>query len=79
MNEIEDDIIAINQVKENDDLMLIENLAHNIKVLANDIDAEEIKDTAFKIELAARRGILAKAINYIEHIKYEVNQLRVSQ
>ena len=39
-----------------DDLSAFEEIAHNIKELASRIDADTIKNAAFKIELAARRG-----------------------
>ena len=72
IKEIEGDISFIETAKENDDLMLIEKIAHEIKSLAYGIDADNIKDTAFKIELAARRGNLAEAIKYIVKIKAEL-------
>lgn len=35
------------------------------------IDEIDIKDTAFKIELAARRGNLEDVMSYIDQISYE--------
>ena len=48
------------------DLICIEALADHIKTLSNEIDAMEIKDLAFKVQLAARRGKLEEAITHIE-------------
>jgi HPt (histidine-containing phosphotransfer) domain-containing protein len=57
---------------ENDDIMMIENLAHEIKTQSSKIDAIEIKDIAFKIELAARRGNLKEAVSFVEKMKHEL-------
>lgn len=38
------------------DILLIEKLAHEIKLLAIDIEDDELKNNAFRIELAARRA-----------------------
>jgi len=54
-----------------EDLILIEESAHQIKALFNQIEAEEMKDIAFKIELSARRGNLKEAIKHILRINYE--------
>ncbi|MHB8129292.1 MAG: PAS domain-containing protein [Mobilitalea sp.] len=56
---------------EGDNMSAIEKIANNIKRKANEIDAIDIKDTAFKIELASRRGNAMEANNYIEQINYE--------
>ncbi|EHQ89986.1 PAS domain S-box protein [Desulfosporosinus youngiae] len=53
---------------ENDDLMVIEERAHQIKTLSNKIEAVELKDAAFKIELAARRCNLVDVAKYVERI-----------
>ncbi len=45
--------------------LAIEQVAHEIKIEANYINAEDIKDIAFKIELAARRGNLKEIVNYV--------------
>lgn len=44
------------------DLTAMEELANRIKNLANQIDAEELKNMAFKVQLATRRGNLQEAI-----------------
>jgi len=48
---------------------VIEGIAHSIKSLASSIDANELKNAAFKVELAARRGDLYGAIEYIAQIE----------
>ncbi len=42
----------------NGELEVVENLAHEIKNISIDIDAFGLKDLAFKVELASRRGDL---------------------
>jgi CheY-like chemotaxis protein len=78
LNEISDNLNVINSAMENNDLMVIENLAHEIKVLSNEIDASEMKDIAFKIEIAARRGNLEEITKFIEMIKTELKIYRES-
>ncbi|MDF2539912.1 MAG: sensor hybrid histidine kinase, partial [Herbinix sp.] len=56
LNEISEDLMVLDYAIENNDLIIIENMAHDIKALSNEMDTEDLKDTAFKIELAARRG-----------------------
>lgn len=51
-----------------EDLSAIENIAHKIKNLFNEVDADELKCTAFKIELAARRSSLDEAKEYSRDI-----------
>lgn len=50
-------------LKENQ-ISFIESISNKIKILANEIGAEEIKINAFKIELAARRGNLNEVVEY---------------
>ncbi len=56
-------IKELNNSLESNDLMLSEKIAHKIKNLANNIDAHELKSSAFKIELAVRRGNLKEAMD----------------
>lgn len=72
LTEISEDIKVIDSAMKNNNVMLIENMAHDIKLLSIEIDAIELKDTAFKIELAARKGKLDEIGNYIEQIKSEL-------
>ncbi|AOY74954.1 hybrid sensor histidine kinase/response regulator [Clostridium formicaceticum] len=52
------------------DLEAIEKQAHKIKKLSDAVDAEEIKSTAFRIELAIRRGNLQEAIMHVLQIEH---------
>ncbi len=58
-------------IKKND-FVVIEEIAHKIKGISNEIDDDEIKSLAFKAQLAIRRGNLAEAIIHIEAIKSEL-------
>jgi len=71
LDEITKAFEMIESALENNNLMVIENMAHEIKTLSNEIDACEIKDSAFKVELAVRRGNLVKAISLIKKMKSE--------
>lgn len=64
-------IEKLEKAMEIDDILIIENIAHEIKLLASNIDADEIKDAAFRIELASRRGNLEEAIRGIKKLKTE--------
>jgi signal transduction histidine kinase/CheY-like chemotaxis protein len=57
---------------------VVEISAHKIKEIANRISAEELKSTAFKIELSAKRGALLEAAEYIQQIEYEFETLKRS-
>jgi CheY-like chemotaxis protein len=46
----------------------VEYCANKLKVLLNQIEAEELKNTAFRIELSARRGDYEKVILYSSQI-----------
>jgi len=46
-------------------------MANTVKSLSDKINAEEVKDAAFKTELAARRGNLQNAIRQIIKVKEE--------
>ncbi|MGE5678131.1 MAG: ATP-binding protein, partial [Pseudomonadota bacterium] len=61
-----------------DDLDAIEEKAHKIKELFETIDATELKDKAFKIELAVRRGNVKEAINCSIKLGYEFETLKKS-
>jgi CheY-like chemotaxis protein len=69
--EIYKDIKTLESAAKRDNMNLIEQIANEIKTISNEIDVIDIKDTAFKIELAARRGNLTEAEKYIEQIHYE--------
>ncbi|HWQ30671.1 MAG TPA: ATP-binding protein, partial [Negativicutes bacterium] len=62
MGEIDTIIMQLSEDLLEDDLNAIEEKAHKIKELFGSIDAIELKDLAFKIELAARRGNIKEAV-----------------
>ncbi|HZX21678.1 MAG TPA: PAS domain S-box protein [Clostridia bacterium] len=66
--QIEDKIKLLENTLEYDDLMEIEAIAHGIKNLSNKIDAEQLKNAAFKIELSTRRGNLSQTIENIANM-----------
>lgn len=55
-------ITTLDSVIANKSLSVIEGLANQIKKLCIRIDAEELKNTAFRIELSARRGDIEETI-----------------
>jgi two-component system, sensor histidine kinase len=59
-------------------LTIIEALANEIKCLADQIGAEEIKYAAFKIELSARRSNLFQVAEYAEKLEQELENFRKS-
>ncbi|QHQ62748.1 PAS domain S-box protein [Anaerocolumna sedimenticola] len=71
LTEIENAITILESAMDNNDLMTIEDMAHEIKLKSNDMDAGELKDSAFRIELAIRRGNLEEAVSHIEKLKSE--------
>jgi CheY-like chemotaxis protein len=56
----------------------IENAAHKIKEAAHKMAAEELKTTAFKIELSAKRRELLEAAEFIQQIEHEFQTLKRS-
>ncbi len=58
---------------------LIEEAAHGIKEIANQIDAEDLKTAAFKTELAIRRGNVQEAREHIAKLKDTFNTYRKRQ
>ncbi|SDG68986.1 PAS domain S-box protein [Desulfosporosinus hippei] len=60
-----------------EDLNVIEEIAHRIKNNFNLIEADELKMLAFKIELAARRENQEQATQYAQRIKREFECYRV--
>jgi PAS domain S-box-containing protein len=69
LNLMSKSIQKLEKALESDDLLIIEELAHEIKTFAGDIDSIEIKDEAFKIELASRRGNLVETSKNIIKLK----------
>lgn len=79
LREITKFIDMINLEADSDNIVRIENIAKDIKKAAGKIDAIDIKDLAFKIELAVRRGNLTEIKNYIEMIVEEFKLYRINQ
>ncbi len=59
-----------------DNIVRVEAIAKEIKTIAAGIDAIDIKEIAFKIELAARRGNLTDAKGFIDQI---INEYKLYQ
>lgn len=60
LDQLTDQIAALNDHMSTGGFALIESIAHEIKELANTMDIEELKIVAFKIQLDARRGDIEK-------------------
>ncbi|MGI6084220.1 MAG: PAS domain S-box protein [Acetivibrionales bacterium] len=60
----------------NSNLAAVERIAHRIKITSKKYDITEIKNTAFKIELAIRRSSLGEVAAYIEKIKLQYKTLK---
>lgn len=71
LNDISVDLSILDEALKNDNMLVIENIAHQIKYKSSQIDAIDMKDTAFKIELAVRRGNLVEAKKNTIKIKSE--------
>jgi CheY-like chemotaxis protein len=78
VNEIDGEIRKLAAVLANNDLDEIEIIAHKIKGLLNQMDAEDVKGTAFKMELAARRGNFKEAVEISMQIKHEFETYKKS-
>lgn len=70
---ISKNIERLEKASKYNDFLKMEDLAHEIKSLSSDIEADDIKDNAFRIELASRRGDIKEAIRGIKRIKSELN------
>jgi len=68
LKEIETKVKQLAMEAEWNNISGVEKIASEIKRISNNIDAIDIKDTAFKIELAVRRGNISEVKNYIELI-----------
>lgn len=78
VNDIDMNIKHLLNVLGDNNLLIIEEEAHIIKELFSQIDATELKDNAFKIELAARRGSLKDVIKYSVQIGSEFETFKRS-
>jgi PAS domain S-box-containing protein len=75
---IEDIVNKFGDLNIGSDLSNFEDLAQKVKELSNQIDAEELKKVAFKIQLAARRGDLRQVINCVLQIEEELENYKNS-
>ncbi|HWT75046.1 MAG TPA: ATP-binding protein [Mobilitalea sp.] len=71
LTEIAEKIGAMNDEMEWGNISNIEKLASETKRISNHHDITDIKDTAFKIELAARRGNETEVKKYVDQINEE--------
>ncbi len=78
INRIEDKIELLEETIKYNDFTEIEMTAHEIKNLSNEIDAEQLKNAAFKIELSTRRGSLGQTIKNIAHMMDEFDTYKKS-
>jgi two-component system, sensor histidine kinase len=78
LEEITQTIKTLISAAEQNDLPMVERIANGIKNTSNSMDAIDIKDTSFKIELAARRSNIIEVQKYIEQICYELKLYQIS-
>jgi PAS domain S-box-containing protein len=76
VDQIEKHITELDNAKPS--LDLIEAVSHKVKKLLHQIEAEELKTTAFKAELAARRGNLTEASAAVAKMKNEFETFKKS-
>ncbi|NTV78567.1 MAG: response regulator, partial [Clostridiales bacterium] len=78
--EIGENIEKLKVAVQIDKLQLVEELSHHIKNQSIEIEYMEMKDVAFEVELAARRGKLEEVEQKIEKMsmEYEILQHRIS-
>ncbi|MDF2593355.1 MAG: sensor hybrid histidine kinase, partial [Clostridia bacterium] len=73
---ISDSIEALGQAIFTKDIKQIEKMSNQIKKLSDFINAFELKSSAFKVELAARRGNVEQILNQVEQMKYDFDILK---
>lgn len=73
ISQIEEYVIKMQEAIIIKDLRTIENLAHKIKNLSYEINAEELKTKALKIELASRRCDLLEVNDLMQKFKQKLN------
>jgi len=76
VTEIGENINQLETALNSSDFMAIEHIAHNIKLTSKKHDITEMANTAFKVELAIRRGSLNEAALYINSIKSQYKTLQ---
>jgi PAS domain S-box-containing protein len=75
---IDEGILQLSQAISAKRLDEIEEVAHDLKELFNRIEAEDLKGTAFKIELSARRGSLKDGMDNLNQLKYSFDTYKKS-
>jgi len=78
LQEISESIKNLIDFLDSGDLFIIQIIARKIKNYFIEIQAEELKDLTFRIELAARRGNLEETVAYAMQISYEFKTFRKS-
>lgn len=78
LKEMEKGIGELQIKMEGTDLRAIEEIAHKVKKLANNMDADNLMRTAFKIELAARRGDIREALESALQLAQEFGAYKIS-
>lgn len=73
VSQIEEHMVRMKELIINQDLRNIEHIAHKIKELSNEISAEELKNKAFKIELASRRGNILEVNVIMQELRHKIN------
>ncbi len=76
MQDIHKNIKTLDFAMKKDNLIAIEEIAHELKTQFNEMESTKMKDIAFKIELAARRGNLEEAIKNSKEVISEFEILR---
>ncbi|MBV7273815.1 PAS domain S-box protein [Clostridium sp. PL3] len=76
LNELSKAIDSLDNAIYKREINMIEILAHRIKNLANELGIEELKTSAFKVELSARRGNYDDAINKVQNVRRIFNVLK---
>lgn len=75
LSEMEENVVQLERAAEQDKLPLIEEIAHTIKGQAVEIEYSRVKDVAFEIELAARRGDFKDIADKTNRLKGEIQNL----
>jgi PAS domain S-box-containing protein len=78
LDKIEHLIVPFPATMQIDNVEMLEGVAHRVKMLANEIEADELKNAAFKAELAARRENVLGAIEQFRQIRQLIASYRKS-
>lgn len=76
LKDMEESSILLKSSIEQKDLSGIEKHAHLIKNLSSEMSATEVKDAAFKVELAARRGSIIEAVETFDIVTKEIKKYK---